>query len=98
MSRLKVHTLDEHWDIFRAELEAGETKLELIGEISVGEIQDIGLNYVAGPEIGKKFPKPTVLTVEEDPQDWNKAHAEIPQGISAGLSNQLKRSLVLHVA
>ena len=45
---------------------------------------------LAGPAV------PTVeLTVEPKPEDWNPAHAEIPQHITRGLANKIRPELQL---
>jgi hypothetical protein len=36
------------------------------------------------------------LTVEPKPEDWNLAHAEIPQHITRGLANKILPELQLH--
>ncbi len=87
VSRLAVVALAEHWDMFRKHLEKPpERRLERIGEINVGRLQRIGLDYK----------KPIDLTVEAKPEDWNPAHAEIPQRITRGLANQIVNALKLH--
>src|SRR5439155_4392697 len=87
VSRLAVIPLSEHWDMFRKHLEKPpERRLERIGEINVGRLQRIGVDYK----------KPIDLTVEAKPTDWNRAHAEIPQRITRGLANQIVNALKLH--
>src|SRR5436189_1161756 len=87
VSRLAVVALAEHWDMFRKHLEKPpERRLERIGEINVGRLQRIGRNYK----------KSIDLTVEAKPEDWNPAHAEIPQRITRGLANQIVNALKLH--
>jgi len=62
--------------------------LELIAEINVGLLQEIGRSH-----------NPCVaLTVESKPVDWNPAHAEIPQTITRGLANKILPKLKLHPA
>src|SRR5436305_4114328 len=69
VSRLAVIPLPDHWDIFRMHLEnPPERRLERIGEIKVSQLQQIGHDYAT----------PLELTVEPKPEDWNRAHAEIP--------------------
>jgi len=63
-----------------------ERRLERIGEINVGRLQRIGRDYK----------KPIDLIVEAKPEDWNPAHAEIPQRITRGLANQIVNALKLH--
>jgi len=89
VSRLAIIPLSEHWDMFRKRLEKPpERRLELIGEINVGHLQ----------EIGRGYERPVELTVEPKPEDWNLAHAEIPQRISPGLANKIVNALHLHHA
>jgi hypothetical protein len=79
VSRLALVPLADHWDIFRMRLEnPPERRLERIGEINVGQLQQIGRDYKDSIE----------LTVEPKPEDWNRAHAEIPQKITKGLSER----------
>lgn len=88
VSRLAITPLSEHWDMFRNHLEKPpERRLERIGEINVGRLQRIGQDYK----------KPIGLTVEPKPEDWNPAHAEIPQKITRGLANQIVNALKLHI-
>jgi hypothetical protein len=70
--------------MFRDHLEKPpERRLERIGEINVGQLQEIGRGY-----------NPSVyLTVEAKPENWNPAHAEIPQKITRGLANKIVNAL-----
>ncbi len=87
VSRLAIIPLSEHWDMFRIHLEKPpERQLERIGEINVGRLQRIGWDYK----------KSIDLTIEAKPEDWNPAHAEIPQRITRGLANQIVNTLELH--
>lgn len=87
VSRLALIPLADHWDMFRMRLEnPPERRLERIGEINVGQLQRIGRNYK----------NPIELTVEPKPEDWNRAHAEIPQKITRGLANKIIEALKLH--
>jgi len=87
VSRLALISLSEHWDIFRKHLEKPpERRLELIGEINVGKLQELGLGYQP----------PINLTVEPKPEDWNRAHAEIPQKIPRGLATRIVKTLKRH--
>ena len=87
VSRLTVIPLVDHWDMFRKRLERPpERRLELIGEINVGHLQRIGRTYAP----------PVELTVEPKREDWNPAHAEIPQRVTRGLANQIINALKLH--
>jgi len=81
------HSAFRTWDSFRNHLEKPpERRLERIGEINVGRLQRIGRDYK----------KSIDLTVEAKPEDWNLAHAEIPQRITRGLANQIVNALRLH--
>jgi hypothetical protein len=64
-----------------------ERMLEMIGEINIGLLQQIGRDYKE---------RPTTLTVEPKPEDWNPAHAEIPETISRGLANKIVAAITLH--
>jgi hypothetical protein len=87
VSRLAVTSLADHWDLFRQYVQKPpERRLELIAEINVGHLQEIG--YSQNP--------PVALTVESEPVDWNPAHAEIPQRITRGLANKILPELKLH--
>jgi hypothetical protein len=87
VSRLAVIPLADHWDLFRRHVERPpERLLEVIGEINVGTLQKIGRDYET----------PVELTVEPQPEDWNPAHAEIPQKVSRGLATQIVRALRIH--
>ncbi len=87
VSRLALIPLADHWDLFRSYVEQPpERRLELIGEINVGRLQEIGRTYAT----------PAELTVEPKPEDWNRAHAEIPQRITRGLANKILPELKLH--
>lgn len=87
VSRLAQIPLDDHWDLFRNRVQRPPQRmLEMLGEINVGALQEIGRSYVP----------PTELTVEPKPEDWNPAHAEIPQKISRGLANKIIPALTLH--
>ena len=63
-----------------------ERRLELIAEINVGRLQEIG--RARNPAV--------TLTVEAKPEERNPAHAEIPQNITRGLANQILAELRLH--
>ena len=46
VSRLVLISLEDHWDLFRRHLEKPpERKLERIGQINVGRLQEIGRTY-----------------------------------------------------
>jgi len=88
VSRLFICPLDDTWDLFRQRVEKPPQRtLERIGVINVGHLAEIGLNFQNNS---------TTLTVEAVPLDGYLSHAEIPQKISRGLSNEIVRSLALH--
>lgn len=87
VSRLAMIPLADHWNLCRRYVEQPpERRLEMIGEINVGRLQ----------EIGRNFATPVELTVEPKPEDWNIAHAEIPQRITRGLANKILPELKRH--
>jgi len=87
VSRLAIVPLAEHWDMFRQHLQKPpERLLRLIGEIDVGNLQQIGRGYQISVE----------LTVEPDPLEWNPGHAVIPQRITRGLANKIIPELKFH--
>src|ERR1039457_5805129 len=87
VSRLAITPLSDHWELFRGSTEMlPERRLELIAEINVGRLQDIGKGQ--NPHIA--------LTVEPKPDELNPAHAEIPHKITRGLANKSLPQLKLH--
>jgi len=85
VSRLSVCALEETWDLFRQRVEKPpERTLERIGAINVGRLGEVGRTY---PD------NPTELTVEAVPLEGYPSHAEIPQKISRGLSNEIIKNL-----
>jgi hypothetical protein len=87
VSRLAIVSLADHWDLFRSHVQQPpERWLELIAEIKVGRLQEFGSAYSPAVQ----------LTVEPKPEDWNPAHAEIPQKLSRGLANKILPELKLH--
>jgi hypothetical protein len=88
VSRLALIPLEDHWGMFRSHVQKPpERLLSMIGEINIGRLQEVGSSYQE---------RPTTLTVEPKPEDWNPAHAEIPENISRGLANKIIRALTLH--
>lgn len=88
VSRLALLSLEAHWDIFRQHVQKPpERRLVMIAQINVGKLQDLGRTIEPSVE----------LTVEPKPEDWNPAHAEIPQKISRGLANRILPELQLNV-
>lgn len=87
VSRLAIIPLFDHWEMFRGHVQKPpERLLALIGEINVGTLQELGLTHEPQTE----------LTVEPKPDDWNPAHAEIPQKIGRGLANRILEKLTIH--
>jgi hypothetical protein len=81
--------MSELFIIFYEELDSPPDDVFVIGggEINVRRLQEIGRTYE---------PKPTELTVEEDPTQMNPAHAEIPENISRGLAFKIIDALIRH--
>jgi hypothetical protein len=87
VSRLAICPLEQTWDLFRQRVEKPpERELKRIGVINIGRLLEIGLCYEH---------KPTELTVEPVPLDGYPSHAEIPQKITRGLSNEIVKNLDL---
>lgn len=88
VSRLAIIPLEDHWDLFRQKLQRPPQRLlKMIVEINVGRLQ----------EIGRREKTPVELTVEPRPEEWNPAHAEIPQRITRGLANKILPELKRHL-
>lgn len=88
VSRLAILPLADQWALLRRQIEKpSQRRLELLGEINVGTLTQLGRTYV---------PQPTALTVEPDPQPGFASHAVIPQRISRGLATQIVRHLIRH--
>lgn len=79
LSRLSVKPYDEIVEIFIYELDKPKRSVVASGEISVDELQQIGIGHTD---------KPTNITVIPKPERLNTAHAEIPQKISKGLAKK----------
>jgi hypothetical protein len=87
VSRLAIIPLADHWDLFREYVQhPPERLLKFIAQINVGRLRDIGRGRNPSVE----------LTVEPKPEEWNPAHAEIPQYITRGLANKILPELKLH--
>ena len=87
VSRLALASLEKHWNMFSHHVQKPpERRLEIIAEINVSKLQSLGL--AQNP--------PVTVTVEPKPEDWNPAHAEIPQKITRGLANKILPELKLH--
>jgi hypothetical protein len=80
--------VNELFAIFHQKLDGSQNgRIVAGGEINIGNLQRIGREYVNGR---------TELTVEQDPEDDNIAHAVIPQKITQGLANVIIAALVIH--
>jgi len=85
VSRLSICQLEDTWDLFRQRVEKPPLRsLQRIGLINVGKLQEIGSGYADNL---------TSLTVEAVPLEGYPSHAEIPQKITRGLSNEIVRNL-----
>lgn len=88
VSRPALIPLEDHWALFRSHVQRPPERLLVsLGEINIGRLQEIGRSFAV---------RPTPLTVEPKPEDWNSAHAEIPENISRGLANKIVEALTLH--
>jgi hypothetical protein len=80
--------MEELFAIFHRKLDGSPNGVIVAaGEINVGRLERIGREYQ---------PRPTDLTVEEDPEADNLAHAVIPQTINRGLARVIIASLTVH--
>lgn len=87
VSRLSLCPLEETWDLFRFRVEKPPQRtLERIGVIKVGRLEEIGRDFKDNP---------TLLTAEAVPLEGYLSHAEIPQKITRGLSNEIVKNLIL---
>lgn len=87
VSRLSLCPLEATWELFRYRVEKPPQRtLERVGVINVGRLVEVGLDFENNP---------TVLTVEAVPLEGYLSHAEIPQKISRGLSNEIVKNLIL---
>lgn len=87
VSRLAVLGLAELLAIFRRDLEHPPWPLLVgAGEINVGVLQSIG----------RESQPPVAITVKEDSEPENPAHAIIPQKLGKGLSGRVVRQLKWH--
>jgi hypothetical protein len=87
VSRLSLCPLEDTWDMFRYRVEKPPQRtLERIGVINVGRLEKIGRDFKDNP---------TPLTVEAVPLEGYLSHAEIPQKITRGLSNEIVKNLML---
>jgi len=80
--------MEELFAIFHRKLDGSPNGVIVAaGEINIGRLERIGREYQ---------PRPTDLTVEEDPEEDNPAHAVIPQTINRGLARVIIASLTVH--
>lgn len=88
VSRLSVLTIPELFMIFHRQLDKSKNgRIVAAGEINVGRLMAIGREH--SPVIE--------LTVEEDLQQENPAHAVIPQEIKQrGLARKIIDALIIH--
>ena len=87
VSRLSLCPLEDTWEMFRYRVEKPPQRtLERVGVINVGRLVEVGRNFEDNP---------TTLTVEAVPLEGYLSHAEIPQKISRGLSNEIVKNLIL---
>ena len=87
VSRLSLCPLEDTWDMFRLRVEKPPQRtLERIGVINVGRLEQVGRDFKDNP---------TSLTVEAVPLEGYLSHAEIPEKISRGLSNEIVKNLIL---
>jgi hypothetical protein len=93
VSRLSVSDRETLIAVFKKELPRPPDRL-LMGtvRINVGDLQQIGRNYVAQSG-NKRVPKPTELTVVPKPTTANPAHAEIRENITRGLAGDIRAHL-----
>ena len=76
VSRLAVVALAEHWEMFRKHLEKPpERRLERIGEINVGRLQELGRHYQRSIDLIVE-PKPRIGT-----QRTQKFRKELPAAL-----------------
>jgi hypothetical protein len=87
VSRLSLCPLEDTWDMFRLRVEKPPQRtLERIGVINVGRLEQVGRDFKDNP---------TSLTVDAVPLEGYLSHAEIPEKISRGLSNEIVKNLIL---
>lgn len=88
VSRLAICSREDTWELFRQRVENPPLRsLQRIGVINVGKLQEIGSAYESNP---------TSLTVEAVLLEGYLSHAEIPQKITRGLSNEIVRNLLIY--
>jgi hypothetical protein len=92
LSRLVIIPLVAQWTKLAATVQKlPGRRLEKIGEVGVGQMEDTGMNYTQNGRA-----TPIELTVEDDPTPQNPAHAFIPGKITKGLSRALRNVTTIH--
>jgi len=92
VSRLAVIPLAGQWPTLAATVQKlPGRRLEKLGELGVGQIEDIGANYTQNGNQAA-----VTLTVVNDQTPQNPAHAIIPEKITKGLSRVLRQATVIH--
>lgn len=82
VSRLLISSKEEIFEVFRRDLPCPPISA---GELNVGNLKQIGQSFNFS------------LTVEQDPQDGNPAHAEIPQRINnRKIAYAIIDSMIIH--
>jgi len=82
VSRLRIAPLPVSWDVIRrTSKRPPPRKLEFLAKINVGVLQTTGAGY--------NFP--VSLTVQPIPLDGFPSHAVVPEKISKGLANKIKK-------
>ena len=90
VSRLKLVLLTDHWELFRSHVQKPpERILELLGEIQIGLLQDLGSAYTPVHSIR--------VEAVPDPR-WTppEAHAEIKGSLTRGLANTVVKAMSYH--
>lgn len=83
VSRLKLVPLIDHWELFRSHVQKPPDRmLELLGEIVVGALQDLGAAY---------NPVRTIVVEAVADSRWTppEGHAEIKGSLTRGLANKV---------
>jgi hypothetical protein len=88
VSRPRLIPLNEHWGLFRRHVQKPPQRMLLFFlEINVAHLRDLGRNHTA---------KPTEIHVEEQPCDWNPAHARIVEDLPKGLAKKIIKECSRH--
>ncbi len=92
VSRLTIIPLTLQWRKLAATVQKlPGRRLERLGEIGVGQLEDLGLTYAANGT-----PMPVALSVVTAALPTNEAHALIPENITAGLGSAIVRAVAYH--